>query len=356
MRRRSRQLSACLAGLLSVMGVASCGGGGSTTTSASTSASAVAITTTATTTAAPTPAPTPTPPPTPTPAPTPPPLAAPLIVQIENAPDARPQSGLGEADVVYEYETEGGISRFSTIFFAPPSVQLGPVRSARIATVKLTKIWDGSLIYSGSVPYILGLLQQAGVRFKTEVPGGPLFRINSRVAPHNLYTDGPHLSSLIQQVAPPPTNYQLWGRTPVTALPAGGTAGLSATVQISNFEQPHFTYDGAAGGYTRTEPTGQLRDAATGKPWAVPTIVVLQVPVSVGPEVEDVSGTHGLDFGVVGSGPAQVLVGGWSFTGTFTQGESGPPVLKMADGAPMPIAPGQVLIILQRQGNAVRTS
>jgi hypothetical protein len=128
------------------------------------------------------------------------------------------------------------------------------------------------------------------------------------------------------------------------------------SVAISNFEQPHFSYDAAAGGYTRTEPTGQLRDAAANKPWTVPTIVVLQVPVSVGPEVEDVSGTHGLDFGVVGSGPAQVMVGGFSFTGTFTQGASGPPALTLANGAPMPIAPGQVLVILLRQGNPVRTS
>src|SRR5215472_15169840 len=51
---------------------------------------------------------------TPKPTPTqPPPLAAPWIVQVENLGDARPQAGLSTADVVYEYETEGGISRFS---------------------------------------------------------------------------------------------------------------------------------------------------------------------------------------------------------------------------------------------------
>jgi hypothetical protein len=331
MRRRSRFLACCFS-LLAIAGVAACGGGASTTAASSAAQAAV---TSATTTPAPTPAATPTPVPTPTPAPTPPPLAAPLMVQVENAPDARPQSGLGEADVVYEYETEGGISRFTTLWFNPPSVQVGPVRSARLATIKLVHTWDGTLVYSGSTDYVLGKLASSGDRYYNETTSqGALFRIGSRFAPHNLYTDGSHLTALANRVHAAPTSYQLWARTPLTALPNGGTSASTATVGISNFESPRFTWNAGLGGYTRSEPTGQLVDAATGKPWTVPTIVILQVPVTVAPEVEDVSGTHGLDFAIQGSGPAQVLMGGFSFTGTFNQGDSG----------------------LMRQGNAVHTS
>lgn len=59
----------------------------------------------------------------------------PLAVMIENHEEARPQSGLSYADVIYEAVAEGGVTRFMGIFYcgiAAGSVQLSPVRSARI--------------------------------------------------------------------------------------------------------------------------------------------------------------------------------------------------------------------------------
>lgn len=56
----------------------------------------------------------------------------PLAVMIENHQEARPQSGLSSADVVYEAVAEGGITRFMGIYLcAFGDVQVGPVRSAR---------------------------------------------------------------------------------------------------------------------------------------------------------------------------------------------------------------------------------
>lgn len=58
----------------------------------------------------------------------------PLYVMIENHTDSRPQSGLNEADVIYEAVAEGGITRFGAVFYcdiAAEDTVLGPVRSAR---------------------------------------------------------------------------------------------------------------------------------------------------------------------------------------------------------------------------------
>jgi hypothetical protein len=62
----------------------------------------------------------------------------PLTVMIENHQDARPQSGLSRADVIYEAVAEGGITRFLAVFYCGQIAQaksgtydLGPVRSAR---------------------------------------------------------------------------------------------------------------------------------------------------------------------------------------------------------------------------------
>lgn len=54
----------------------------------------------------------------------------PLGVMIENHPDARPQSGLSSADIIYEAVAEGGITRFLSVFYCQ-TADVGPVRSAR---------------------------------------------------------------------------------------------------------------------------------------------------------------------------------------------------------------------------------
>src|SRR3990167_2200104 len=59
-------------------------------------------------------------------------LRRPLAVMIENHTEARPQSGLSSANIVYEAVAEGGITRFMALFYCNLSdVQVGPVRSAR---------------------------------------------------------------------------------------------------------------------------------------------------------------------------------------------------------------------------------
>jgi hypothetical protein len=58
----------------------------------------------------------------------------PLAVMIENSPDARPQSGLGRADMVFEALAEGGVTRFMAMFYCDVQVEdivVAPVRSAR---------------------------------------------------------------------------------------------------------------------------------------------------------------------------------------------------------------------------------
>lgn len=59
----------------------------------------------------------------------------PIVVMVENSVDARPQSGLSKADVVYEAVAEGGITRFMPVFYcntASEEVKVAPVRSVRI--------------------------------------------------------------------------------------------------------------------------------------------------------------------------------------------------------------------------------
>ena len=278
-------------------------------------------------------------------------LVAPLLVQVENLPAARPQSGLQGADIVYEYVAEGGISRFSVLFFKKPSGQVGPIRSARLVTVKLVKLYGAVLVYAGAGTYVQQQIDSGGFHTYTEDSAGKdVFRTSDRSPPHNLYSDGERLDDLRARAQPSPPGYSLWQRT--GSPPASGHPVTRFTVPVSDFETPAFVWDAAAGGFTRQEPdTGQAIDRDTGKPLVAPTVIVQQVGVTPAPQVVDVNGNIGVDHDLSGGGQAQVFTGGREYDARWSQGSSGPPTFTLQDGSPAPIASGLVWICLVPTGS-----
>ncbi len=72
----------------------------------------------------------------------------PLGVMIENHTEARPQSGLSSADVVFEAVAEGGITRFLAVFYCQDAPYIGPIRSARIYFIKLLQGFGKNPLYA----------------------------------------------------------------------------------------------------------------------------------------------------------------------------------------------------------------
>lgn len=72
----------------------------------------------------------------------------PLGVMIENHTDARPQSGLSQADVIYEAVAEGGITRFLAMFYCKDAPLVGPVRSARIYFMQMLGEYGDHPLYA----------------------------------------------------------------------------------------------------------------------------------------------------------------------------------------------------------------
>ncbi len=82
-----------------------------------------------------------------------------LIIKISNYPPiVRPQTGMNQADVVYEYEVEGGVTRFAAIYRSQTPPLVGSVRSARLLDMELTTMYDAFLAYSGTSEPIQKLL------------------------------------------------------------------------------------------------------------------------------------------------------------------------------------------------------
>jgi hypothetical protein len=113
-----------------------------------------------------------------------------IAVKIDNAFAARPQSGIQNADAMMELMVEGGLSRMVGLFHHSDSTYVGPVRSVRPTDAVLESL-GATVGISGAQPWIADMVGAEGVSIIREGEVGPptLFRISTRVAPYNLYTN-----------------------------------------------------------------------------------------------------------------------------------------------------------------------
>jgi hypothetical protein len=113
-----------------------------------------------------------------------------LAIKVENAPEARPQAALNEADVVVEEPVEGGYTRFIAIFHCDVSDRVGPVRSGRTTDPDYLRQYGKALFgYAGGVAAVKAMVPRAGlIDVNYIIEADSYTRDASRMAPHNLYT------------------------------------------------------------------------------------------------------------------------------------------------------------------------
>tara|TARA_B100001750_G_C15508592_1_gene602085 strand:+ start:310 stop:1410 length:1101 start_codon:yes stop_codon:yes gene_type:complete len=119
-----------------------------------------------------------------------------LAFKVDNNINARPQSGLELSDLVFEILVEGGMTRFLAVFLDSSTDYLGPIRSARPTDPTLVKHYGATLVVSGATEGLIPAIRELGVPVIEEQKSPSMFRIASRNAPHNLYTD----TELIREV------------------------------------------------------------------------------------------------------------------------------------------------------------
>ncbi|RLE23528.1 MAG: hypothetical protein DRJ50_06035 [Actinobacteria bacterium] len=129
-------------------------------------------------------------------------------VKIDNHPSARPQSGLQDADAVYEVLVEGGLTRFIALFHQSDSEFVGPNRSGRPTDAALMAPLGGAFQISGAQSWVRDIFKKSGVHVVYD-NGITTFRMPHRKAPHNLYTSTPEIRDYADDQgwadeAPPP--------------------------------------------------------------------------------------------------------------------------------------------------------
>ncbi|NLA42614.1 DUF3048 domain-containing protein [Candidatus Saccharibacteria bacterium] len=116
---------------------------------------------------------------------------------IENSPDARPQSGMQQAEVTYEAIAEAGITRFLNLYQQNKPGLVGPVRSLRPYFVEWIAPWQASVAHVGGSKRSLDEVRNGNYRDIDQFfNAGSYWRSSDRYAPHNVYTNFEKLDAL----------------------------------------------------------------------------------------------------------------------------------------------------------------
>lgn len=114
-----------------------------------------------------------------------------VMVSVENSPQARPQTGLEDALIVYEFLVEGGITRFLAFYWPELPQKVGPIRSVRPYFIKTALEYDALLLHAGASPMGFNMLNRVEIEHLDQIfKGSYYWRSSDRNPPHNLYTGG----------------------------------------------------------------------------------------------------------------------------------------------------------------------
>lgn len=270
-----------------------------------------------------------------------------VAVKIDNNAQARPQSGLDRADVIYEEITEG-ITRFVAVFHSTDAPTVGPVRSVRPADPLIVAPLNGLFAFSGGSPAAVALVRSAGLDTITENNTDTLRRRSGRSAPYNLYTTTDALFAKAPAGAKAPPRFAQFLEQGEPFSPPGATPAVKVTVQAAPGVTATYDWDPAASTFKRS--TNGSAHALEGGGQIAPTNVIVQfTPYSRFAADANVTYPE-----VIGSGEAVFFAGGSTVRGRWSKsGATGVTTFTDAGGAPLSLPPGRTLVELVSPGSGI---
>lgn len=260
-------------------------------------------------------------------------------IMIENSPDARPQSGIKSAGVVYEAIAEGGITRFLALYQQEKPQLVGPVRSVRMYYVDWLAPYQASIAHVGGSAAALAEVRNGSYRDIDQFFNGATYwRASDRAAPHNVYTSFAKLDALNQAKGYTSSDFKSFSRTdkPVdTKVPASSVA-IKFSGPLYNTS---YSYDATTKTYLRSVGGEPHMDRENGQ---ISPSVVVAMHVDMTTVLED--GYRG-EITTTGAGKAEVFQNGMVTECTWRKNSRSEPLeLIDANGQPVELARGQTWI------------
>jgi hypothetical protein len=269
-------------------------------------------------------------------------------VMIENSPDARPQSGLKDAGVVYEAVAEGGITRFLALYQEAQPDYIGPVRSARPYYLDWILPFDGALGHVGGSPDALAQIRSLGVRDLDQFANsGAYQRVSSRYAPHNVYTSRAKLLDIQNKKGFGSSTFTGFARK--AEAPAATPTARTINMTISSFlYNTHYDYDAASNSYKRSEGGKPHVDERSGVQIMPKVVIALVMAKSLASDHK-----HTV-YGTVGSGKMFVFQDGIVAQGTWQKSDRKTQfTFTDANGKAFAFNPGQTWIAIVGEAGSV---
>jgi Protein of unknown function (DUF3048) N-terminal domain/Protein of unknown function (DUF3048) C-terminal domain len=268
-----------------------------------------------------------------------------IAVKIENSPQARPQSGLDHADVVFEELVEGGITRFAAIFQCDSVKKAGPVRSARFDDPAFIRPLTRGLAFAGANATVTKSLTKHRMKLFTDVTDAKaLYRVPpGNTNEHSLFAN---VGLLLKQAAGkhirrPSADYFRFG--PPTTQPTS-VKKVDLLFEKSSVSEP-ISWKWKRGTWRRYE-SGTPFLAADGKQISAPNVLIQKVNAELSKTLVDVAGNPSPRFAFSGKGKALLFRDGGVIKGRWRRARDGSFEYLDRTGTPLRFAPGPVWIEL----------
>jgi Protein of unknown function (DUF3048) N-terminal domain/Protein of unknown function (DUF3048) C-terminal domain len=293
----------------------------------------------------------------------------PMVIKISNYPrEIRPQYGLNEADVVYEYYIEWADTRFIGVFYGQDAEQIGPVRSGRYFDEHITRMYQAYYVFNFADPreysyYLGGDLQPFMV-----VPGygtcPPFFEHKvseniSDVRHYEMYFDSTRFGACLARKSADNSRPVLRNGFFSPVEPAAGTSVRRIFTHYSTCDYNYWEYDPPTGAYLRYQETSTnkdpkhlndcvdkpetyapLVDALMKKQVRADNIVVIYVPHTFSSQDEQDDEIYHINL--VDSGKAYVFRDGVGIPARWLRTDINQPLLLTTpDGMPIYLKPGR---------------
>jgi hypothetical protein len=279
-----------------------------------------------------------------------------LVVKIDNLdPDARPQTGVTTADICFEEQVEGGITRFACIWQSRDTGAVGPVRSTRTTDIAIVSELNHPLYaFSGGNANFLAAIRAAPiVDVGADTKPNAYYRSGPKQPPHNLFSNVTTLYGFAPPGAGPPPALWPFRAAGAPSSAAGAVPASDVDMKFPDAGGPLIAWDWDPASQTWLRSQNGTPDVTTDHARIAAANVVFQFvsyPIVGYQRVGNVSGPIPMAQ-LIGQGDAIVFTGGAMVQAHWSKPSAGA-VTQYTDaaGTPIEMAPGQTWIELAPLG------
>jgi hypothetical protein len=251
----------------------------------------------------------------------------PLAVKISNAPPkwVRPQSGLIEADLIFEHVTEAGITRFTILIYGKSPPKVGPIRSARLIDLELPAMYDAALVYSGSSEGVREKLLESDFRSRILFAFESGYYRSGEAKPleHTLYALPNELWETLEAKGlnqrPVFNTFTAFNSDP----PANGQPATDVTIDY-DWTLINWVFDPESGRYQRWIDGEPHLDQNSGDQVNTANVIVVFADHVQDPDIceqliNGICTAYSVEINLLGSGPAIIFRDGMRYDGIWTR-------------------------------------